>query len=182
MGTDYQQRLEEALALIESQKLECARLTNEVSDLGRRCRDTEASLAETKRLLANALGELKEQEIRDKELAEFEKTLSGFEEVKRSYERKIRNLEARLRDANIKSKRAEDSDELLIDMSPDDYSYGGLFAPVIPPEPKKETPQPVSRKEPKRKTIPIPETHDFAKKSPDSANPNDWLLSLPDNL
>lgn len=179
MEIDYQKRLEEALALIEAQKMECARLTNKVSDLARRCLETEASLLETKRLLEDARRELKEQEVRDKELAEIEQTLSGFEEVKRNYERKIRNLESLLRDAKIKSRRADD-EELLIDMTGSSSNHWGIFANIIPPENKEPRGPSLTHREQKEKTS--TESINSAKSGPLSTDSDDWLLSLPDTL
>lgn len=110
MEADYEKRLEESLALIEEQKKECARLTNEVSELSRRCLESESLLAETQRQLNVALNELADQESVDKKLEEFNRMLVGVEDMKRSYEKRIRTLEARLRDEKKRSGREDASD------------------------------------------------------------------------
>lgn len=110
MEADYEKRLAEALALIEEQKKECARLTNEVSELTRRCVVSEASLSETRRRLNDALDELADHESVDAKIEEFNKMLEGVEEMKRSYEKRIRTLEARLRDEKKRSGREDASD------------------------------------------------------------------------
>ncbi|MBD5358040.1 MAG: hypothetical protein HDR88_13715 [Bacteroides sp.] len=171
METDSAKRLEEALKLIEEQKFECARLTNEVSELRRRYMEKDALFVETKRALDNALEELNDHESVEKKLAEFEKILSAAEKMKYDYEKRIRTLESRLRDAKIKSKR-EDDDELIgaIDMTARDIPQKD-FGP--PPSMGKKSSTPDSLLEDTDKAF-----RDFY----NTNDNNDWLIPLPDNL
>lgn len=181
MEADQSRRLEEALKLIEEQKFECARLTNEVSELRRRYMEKDTLYVETKRALDNALDELKDHEDVERRLAEFDRMLSGVEKMKHNYEKRIRTLEARLRDAKIKSGR-EDDDELIatIDMTARDTPVKDFG----PPPPMGMSKSINNNSVGKRSSTPEELGADADKAFRDFYNTKDtdWLLSLPDNL
>lgn len=181
MEADYKHRLEEAFALIEEQKKECARLTNEVSELSRRCFESENSLAESQRRLEAALAELADHESVDRKLEEFDKMLSGVEDMKRNYEKRIRTLEAKLR--NEKKKwGADDSDELIepIDMRARGTAPSGRVSPrfgVIAPKEDISSKGGVGKGEDKVSGRRLP-----VDRRPGKQEADDWLLELPSDL
>lgn len=178
MENDYEKRLEEALALIGEQKKECARLTNEVSELSRRCVANEAALSDTRRRLSAALDELADHESVDKKIAEFNKMLEGVEEMKRNYEKRIRTLEARLRDEKKRSGRDDASDILEpIDMKAKDHYKKPAVA-------KPENIALHFEEQPKQRQPRIVITDDKPIHTDDGKrrDSDDWLLELPPDL
>lgn len=178
--SDYERRLEESLALIEEQKKECARLTNEVGELSRRCVGSENSLADTRRQLNDALREVDELRSVDQRLNEFDKMLEKVEDMKRNYERRIRTLESRLRDEKKRAQRDDSSDLIeTIDMrasgtlAKENLSHGfGMTSPRrINSKPIDSTP---------RKIL----NHDSLddKRGIKAQDSDDWLLELPNDL
>lgn len=127
-ASDYKKRLNDALTLVEDLKMECGRLTNELSELGRTYLKNKSSLEDALRELTDLRNKLADKISVEKQLAEFDKMLSGVEEMKRNYERRVRLLESRLRDEKKKSGRVND-DELLdpIDM----LNNGSLNTPAM---------------------------------------------------
>lgn len=195
MENDYEKRLEEALALIGEQKKECARLTNEVSELSRRCVANEAALSDTRRRLSAALDELADHESVDKKIAEFNKMLEGVEEMKRNYEKRIRTLEARLRDEKKRSGRDDASDILEpIDMkakrAPVYHSASSRVSSSKPTSPQRPIPSdaevftPIIEDVPERKPLRIIINDDkpAIKSDGKRRDSNDWLLELPPDL
>lgn len=195
MESDYERRLEEALALIEEQKKECARLTNEVSELSRRCVVSEASLAETRRRLSAALDELADQKSVDSKIEEFNKMLVGVEDMKRNYEKRIRTLEARLRDEKKRSGRDDASDIIEpIDMKAKDVpssrsassrnSSSGSASSRGRTSSNDETftPRVEDIPEPKPPRIIISDDKPVVTSDGKRRDSDDWLLELPPDL
>ena len=113
--TDLQQRLDEALSLLEQQRKETSVQSFRVSELSRRVADTEKRLtdehsahAATKLGLKKALDSLAEHKSVDEKLAEFNNELKKVEEMKRGYEKRITQLESRLADARKRLGEADD--------------------------------------------------------------------------
>lgn len=195
MESDYERRLKEAIALIEEQKKECARLTNEVSELSRRCVESENSLADTRRQLKAALDELADQKSVDSKIEEFNKMLEGVEDMKRNYEKRIRTLEARLRDEKKRSGREDSSDIIdTIDMkgnAPSAYrtssprsSSSGTASSQSRTSSNDETfaPRVVDTPEPKPPRIIISDDKPAINSDGKRRDSDDWLLELPPDL
>ena len=199
MESDYEKRLEEALALIEEQKKECARLTNEVSELTRRCVASEASLAQTRQRLNAALDELADQKSIDSKIAEFNAMLEDVENMKRNYEKRIRTLEARLRDEKKRSGREDTSDIIEpIDMKANDTP---AFRPSYRPSAQRASAKAAasqSHKATPEEEVFAPHVEDIPETKPPRIiinddkpavtkdgkrrDSDDWLLELPPDL
>lgn len=113
--TDLQQRLDEAMLLLEQQRKETSLQSFRVAELSRRLAETEKRLTdehrvheETKLKLTKALDSLAEHKSVDEKLEEFNTELKKVEDMKRSYEKRISQLESRLADARKRLGEADD--------------------------------------------------------------------------
>ena len=134
MQADLEKQIAECLALLERQRLELARLTEETERLTRSFEEKELELGrvrkdleDTRRQLRDAREELLEQEEIDRQMREFDAMLTKVEDMKRNYEKRIYELESMLRDT-IQRRRREADNELLDPTDPESL-------PLLKPSP-----------------------------------------------
>lgn len=121
---DLQQRLDEALSLLEKESKESASLSLRVAELTQSLAEAERHLADelrknedTKLRLREALDSLDAYKSIDDKMADFNQELKKVETVKRGYEKRITELEARLAAARKRLGEADDKEMLeSIDM------------------------------------------------------------------
>ncbi|MDE6577806.1 MAG: hypothetical protein K2K58_06525 [Muribaculaceae bacterium] len=94
-----EEKLREALDLLEEQRRECVRLTTSLTELSERLIAKDNELVTVRRELDMARADLAEQETVDRKLAAFSAKLSEVELMKKNYEKTITTLRARLKDA-----------------------------------------------------------------------------------
>lgn len=172
MQENLESRLDNTSALLEEQKNESLRLTEEAGELTRRLAEKETELEDVRQALEDTRRELRdvremlvEQKEIDRQLREFDAELTKVEAMKNRYEKRIAELETRLRDAarigrrGIEMGRHEAETELIDPSDPESM-------PVAPRCQAPEQRAPISERDRCRRQ----EAGD------------DWLLELPEDL
>lgn len=185
---DLEKRLQETLDLLEEQRLEKVRISEEMTEMRHRLVAKERELESVRIELDRVRQELDEQESVDQKLEEFEKMLSGVESMKRGYEKRISTLEARLRDATAKLGRNDNYDLVdTIDMMAG-VSCSNDNCIVWKPDVSdvlhdKAVPNDLHMSRSKSRKF---NSERGGSAFPESLSkpglPDDWLLSLPDDL
>lgn len=169
-------KIEKMESELDNERIQGEALRKENADLRERLLASENARLQLQSELLQMRGEQEYQEEMDRKLEALEKEFDRMEEMKLKYESSISSLRRRLADATDELKRISGQSveplDLLADLKRDDGAEEMT--------PRKEVEN--NHKEVEDKRNRLEEEPDYPSRDKKGPDPNDWLVSLPDNI